>query len=89
MHVDAGHPFVKDIHDSSPVVTLRRVAGWESTTINGRKRWRLTDDRRDELCRALHVGSEPRKSLTLIAAEHAAAKALAVAKGQKVAQTLN
>ena len=66
-----------------------RIAGWESTTINGRKRWRLTTDRLEELCRVLHVDSQGAKSMTLIAAEHAAAQALAVAKGQrlKVGQT--
>ena len=64
-----------------------RIAGWESTTINGRKRWRLTTERLEELCRALRVDSQGAKSMTLIAAEHAAAQALAVAKGQKVVQT--
>ncbi|MDP3439594.1 MAG: VapE family protein [Azonexus sp.] len=64
-------------------------AGWESITVNGRRRWRLTDERRGELCQMLEIGAEPKKSLSLIAAERVAAQAMAVAKAQKGGQTLS
>lgn len=44
-------------------------AGWESITVNGRRRWRLMRERMEELCQMLEISREPKKSLSLIAAE--------------------
>ena len=61
--------------------------GWENVSINGRMRWRLTGDEQERLCNKYGVQAGPRKSLSVIAAEVAATKAMEAAKGQKVGQT--
>jgi hypothetical protein len=64
-------------------------AGWESVTINGRKRWRLTAERRDELCQMLEIANVPKKPTSLISAERIAAKAMEAARLPKEGETLS
>ena len=65
-------------------------AGWENPTINGRRRWRLSQEFRHELCERLRVEHATRKPMREVAAENAAIKALEAAKASAVSavQTL-
>jgi predicted P-loop ATPase len=55
-------------------------AGWEVVSINGRRRYRLQAERRDELCKLHGVPNVPTSIKKLMAAEKEAAGALAKAK---------
>lgn len=75
----------------SKAVEGLKGAGWEPTTINGRRRYRLSPEKRDSLIK-LHrddLLSHPSSLEQMVEAERVAKAAMAKAKAADVAETLN